>query len=88
MALDFTQSCWVEAVVDGKNRLSELRVQGESLQLQAKEKVVLTLGNAGAVEIQVNGYALSLGKKNGEVVHDLQIDLDTVRTLKEKRGAR
>jgi len=88
VALDFTDNCWVEAVTDGKNRLSELRVQGESLQLEAKERVVLTLGNAGAVEVQVNGYPLDLGKKKGEVVHDLQIDLDTVRALREKREAR
>lgn len=87
VSLDFTENCWVEAVSDGKNRLSELRVQGESLQLEAKEKIVLTLGNAGAVDIQVNGYPLDLGKKKGEVVHDVQIDLDTVRALREKREA-
>ena len=88
VALDFTENCWVEAVIDGKNRLSELRVQGESLQLDAKQNVVLTLGNAGAVEIQVNGYPLDLEKKKGEVVKDLRIDLDTVRALREKREAR
>jgi cytoskeletal protein RodZ len=86
VGLDFTEDCWVEAVTDGKNRLSELRVQGESLQLEAKESIVLTtLGNAGAVEVQVNGYPLDLGKKKGEVVHDLRIDLETVRQLREKR---
>jgi cytoskeleton protein RodZ len=88
VSLDFTENCWVEAVMDGKNRLSELRVQGESLQLEAKERVVLTLGNAGAVEVQVNGYPLDLGKKKGEVVHEMQIDLETVRALREKREAR
>jgi transcriptional regulator with XRE-family HTH domain len=87
VALDFTDTCWVEAVIDGKNRLSELRVQGESLQLDAQEKVVLKLGNAGAVEVQVNGFPLDLGKKKGEVVRDLQIDLDTVRALRERREA-
>ena len=87
VSLDFTENCWVEAVIDGKNRLSELRVQGESLQLEAKERIVLTLGNAGAVEIQVNSLPLELGKKKGEVVHDLQIDLDTVQELRAKRGA-
>src|SRR5918996_2912657 len=40
VSLDFTENCWVEAVTDGKNRLSELRVQGESLQLDAKQNVV------------------------------------------------
>jgi cytoskeleton protein RodZ len=88
VSLDFTENCWVEAVIDTKNRLSELRVQGESLQLEAKQSVVLTLGNAGAVEIQVNGYPLDTGKKKGEVLHDLLIDLETVRALREKREAR
>jgi cytoskeletal protein RodZ len=88
VALDFTQDCWVEAVIDGKNRTSELRVQGESLQLEAEKSIVLTLGNAGAVEVQVNGYPLDLGKKKGDVVHDLLIDLNTVQALKAKKEIR
>ncbi|HEV7506532.1 MAG TPA: helix-turn-helix domain-containing protein [Thermoanaerobaculia bacterium] len=88
VSLDFTQDCWVEAVIDGKNRSSELRVQGESLQLEAEKSIVLTLGNAGAVEVQVNGYPLDLGKKKGDVVHDLLIDLNTVQALKAKKETR
>jgi cytoskeletal protein RodZ len=88
VALDFTQDCWVEAVIDGKNRTSELRVQGESLQLEAEKSIVLTLGNAGAVEVQVNGYPLDLGRKKGDVVHDLLIDLNTVQALKAKKETR
>ena len=88
VSLDFTKDCWVEAVTDGKNRFSELRVQGEALQLEAETSIVLTLGNAGAVDVQVNGYPLDLGKKEGEVVHDLLIDLDTVQALKTKKEAR
>ena len=88
VSLDFTQDCWVEAVIDGKNRSSELRVQGEALQLEAEKSVVLTLGNAGAVEVQVNGYPLDLGKKKGDVVHDLLIDLNTVQALKAKKETR
>jgi hypothetical protein len=75
-------------VTDGKNRFSELRVQGEALQLEAEKSIVLTLGNAGAVDVQVNGYPLDLGKKEGEVVHDLLIDLETVQALKAKKEAR
>lgn len=88
VSLDFTQDCWVEAVIDGKNRTSELRVQGEALQLEAEKSIVLTLGNAGAVEVQVNGYPLDLGKKKGDVVHDLLIDLNTVQALKAKKETR
>lgn len=88
VTLDFTKDCWVEAVIDGRNRFSELRVQGESLQLEAETSIVLTLGNAGAVEVQVNGHALPLPAGEGEVVRDLLIDLETVRTLKEKKESR
>jgi cytoskeleton protein RodZ len=88
VTLDFTQDCWVEAVIDGKNRSSELRVQGESLQLEAEKSILLTLGNAGAVEVQVNGYPLDLGKQKGDVVHDLLIDLSTVQALKAKKETR
>ena len=88
VSLDFTQDCWVEAVIDGKNRISELRVQGEALQLEAEKSVTLTLGNAGAVEVQVNGYPLELGKKQGDVVRDLLIDLNTVQALKAKKETR
>jgi cytoskeletal protein RodZ len=88
VSLDFTKDCWVEAVIDGKNRFSELRVQGEALQLEAGQSIVLTLGNAGAVDIQVNGYPLALGKADGEVVRDLLVDLNTVQALKAKKEAR
>jgi len=75
-------------VIDGKNRFSELRVQGEALQLEAEQSIVLTLGNAGAVDLHVNGYPLSLGKREGDVVRDLLIDLHTVQALKTKKEAR
>jgi cytoskeletal protein RodZ len=88
VSLDFTKDCWVEAVIDSKNRFSELRVQGEALQLEANESISLTLGNAGAVAVQVNGYPLELDSKEGDVVRDLLIDLATVQALKAKKEAR
>ncbi len=88
VSLSFTRDCWVEAVIDERNRFSELRVQGEALQLEAEKSIVLTLGDAGAVDVQVNGYPLELDKRDGDVVRDLLIDLDTVRSLKAKKEAR
>lgn len=87
VSLDFSQDCWVEALLDGKQRLSELRVQGEALQLDAQKSVSLTLGNAGAVSVHVNGLQLDLDRKQGDVVRDLVIDLETLKTLREKRGS-
>lgn len=87
VSLDFSQDCWVEALLDGKQRISELRVQGEALQLDAQKSVSLTLGNAGAVAIHVNGLPLDLDRKQGDVLRDLVIDLDTLKALREKRGS-
>jgi cytoskeletal protein RodZ len=87
VSLDFSQDCWVEALLDGKQRISELRVQGEALQLDAQKSVSLTLGNAGAVAVHVNGLPLDLGRKQGDVLRDLLIDLDTLKALREKRGS-
>ena len=86
VTLDFTSNCWVAVRVDGKMLLSEERVQGESLPIAAQTSVELELGNAGGVEIQVNGQAYPLNGKPGEV-RELRIDLETVRQLQEKKEA-
>lgn len=77
VTLDFREDCWVEASVDGERRVSEMRVQGESLQLQAREQVELRLGNAGVVDVEVNGRPYPLGADVGEV-RRVQIDLSDV----------
>jgi cytoskeleton protein RodZ len=89
VTLDFTDDCWVQAVIDGKNHIEEQRVQGESMPILAQESVVLTLGNAGGVEIQVNGQPIDLQLKKGEVLRDFLITPETVRTLQgqDKKGA-
>ncbi len=86
VTLDFTADCWVEVKVDDKPFLSEQRVQGESLPIEAQKSVDVRLGDAGAVEIQVNGLSYPLQGKSGEV-RDIRIDLDTVRELLVKKEA-
>lgn len=82
VTLDFTGQCWVDLLIDGSRRVSELRVQGESLPIEAQQSVVLTLGDAGAVRVDVNGHPYDIaGGGPGKVVRDLRIDLDTVKAL-------
>jgi hypothetical protein len=69
----------VQVVIDGKQRIEEERVQGESLPILAQESVLLTLGNAGAVEIQANGQTVEHGKASKEVLRDFLISLETLR---------
>ena len=68
VTLDFREDCWVEATVDGEPRVGEVRVQGESLQLEAEEYVELRLGNAGVVDVELNGEPYDLGAAPGEVM--------------------
>lgn len=87
VTLDFTATCWVEVTVDGKPFVSEVRVQGESLPVEAQRGIDLKLGDAGAVEMQVNGYPYPLNGKAGEV-RELHVDLETVHQLRERKEAR
>ena len=77
VTLDFTQTCWVEALLDEDDRISELRVQGESLRLSARERISLTLGNAAGVRIEVNGQPFEIAGY-GDSVRDLEITLDSL----------
>lgn len=86
VTLDFVADCWVEVRVDDKPFLSEQRVQGESLPIEAQKSVDIRLGDTAAAEIQVNGQAYPLNGKAGEV-REIRIDLETVRQLQEKKEA-
>jgi len=72
--LEFQQDCWVEVVVDGRRRESELKAGGETLALEADDYVALTLGNAPAVRVEVNGRPFPLTMQGSRVVRELRID--------------
>ncbi len=76
VTLEFEADCWVEATVDEGRRLSQLHLQGESLRLEAQQRVLLTLGDPGAVRIEVNGEPYSLADVPvGRTARDLRIEL-------------
>lgn len=74
VVLAFAQDCWVETVVDGRRRTSELRAGGETVEIEAEEVVLLTLGNADVVTVEVNGRPFPLPASGSRVVRDLRID--------------
>ncbi len=87
VSMEFSGECWVDALIDGKTRRAESRYPSdEALQLQAQQSIELELGNAGVVEMQVNGYPMKLDAQPGEV-RNLVIDLNTVQALKAESQA-
>lgn len=75
------EDCWVEIDVDGSRRTQQRLTAGDSLAVEAQRRVVMTLGNAGGVEVRVNGRPYELGRGRGEVARGVTIDLDTARGL-------
>ncbi len=81
VTLDFLSDCWVEASVDGAEKLSELKVQGESLLLDAQELVEFKVGDVDAVQVEVNGVPFEIESRSGTSVRNVTIDLETAATI-------
>ena len=84
VAIDFAGECWVEAVLDGVQRLAEIKVQGESLLLEADEAVDLKVGNVAVVQIEVNGLPYPLERRAGTAVRSVRIDRSILETLQRQ----
>lgn len=64
----------MESVVDGNRRTSELKAAGETVQLEAFQAVVLTLGNSRALTVEVDGEPFVLPENSTRVIRDLRIE--------------
>jgi cytoskeleton protein RodZ len=63
VVLSVTRASWVIAFVDGKKVFSRLVDVGEEETLEARRELVLTVGDAGAIVMTINGtVARSLGQ--------------------------
>lgn len=61
------QDSWVSAQADGKSVLAETLKAANEKTLRARDRIVLTLGNAGGVQVSYNGKDLNLGNVSGQV---------------------
>lgn len=86
VTMDFTEDCWVEVEVDGRRRISELHVQGESIRFEAEERVVLTLGNPAGVRIEANGVPFEPDVRTDRVARDIVIALEPEGEAAEGRS--
>jgi hypothetical protein len=68
VTLDFTQNSWVDAFVDGARTVSELRVQGESLRLEADGQVRFRLSNPAGVNVELGGRPFQSAPDGDEFV--------------------
>jgi cytoskeleton protein RodZ len=67
-----SQACWVQAVADGRTIESSTLQPGDRVVLRAHRLLELTLGNAGAVDLEVNGEGVATGALGNVVSIELR----------------
>ena len=68
MTLSAKAPCWVRAVADGVQTIERMLTVGETIEVRARDLVVLRVGDAGALSVSVNGRAASTVGPRGQVV--------------------
>ena len=64
----FNDKCWTRVVVDGRVAYEGTAESGQVLSWQGKDRINVTLGDAGAVELIENGSSLGIAGAVGDVV--------------------
>ena len=57
VVLSFSEPCWVSVSVDGTRTPSRTAAAGERLEFAVQRSITMTVGNAGAVSLLLNGKA-------------------------------
>jgi cytoskeletal protein RodZ len=73
LTLSFKEECWAEVLVDGKVVVRGLFPKGAKREFAGGGTFTLTLGNAGVVEVAVDGRSLDPIGGEGEVVKNYVI---------------
>lgn len=68
LSLSFRDDCWTEVMVDGRVVARELFPKGTTREFPGGRAFSLTLGNAGAVDVRLDGKPLPPVGSPGEVV--------------------
>jgi transcriptional regulator with XRE-family HTH domain len=61
--------CWIQVIVDGTEAFQGELAAGETRSFEGKEKIFITLGNAGAVEVLENDKSIGFLGAAGDVIN-------------------
>ncbi len=86
LTLRFQEDCWIELFGDERLLFSGMLKKGEDRTFEAQSDFRLTLGNARAVAVAVNGRLLPPLGGAGQVVRDLRIDAAHLDELVSRRS--
>lgn len=75
------RSSWVEAKVDGTTVLNRVLKEGESQRVEARQEVLLSVGNAGGIAVTLNDAPLAPLGLEGEVKRGIVINAQTAPAM-------
>ena len=68
VGLSVTRPCWVSATVDGQKKIDRLLAAGDRQTIEVHREIVLTAGDASAIDLTLNGAGARPLGRPGEVV--------------------
>jgi hypothetical protein len=74
-----TRPCWISATVDGQKQIERVLKAGDERSLDVRNELALSVGDAGAVTMTINGVEARALGKSGEVV-TAKVNLTNVKT--------
>jgi len=74
------EDCWMQVKLDGKTVFQNILKKGRFESWKAKEKIELSLGNAGVAELEVNGKLISSLGRKGQSLKNILITKDGLST--------
>jgi cytoskeleton protein RodZ len=87
LAIQARKSCWVMVQADGVRVMARELAEGERQTLRASREIVLSVGNAGGIAIELNGRpGLALGRE-GQVRNNIVITPQSLPSLVQARPA-
>jgi cytoskeleton protein RodZ len=76
------EDCWLEVKIDGKTIFRNILKKGHFEYWEAKKRIEFSLGNAGGVEVEVNGKLFSPLGRRGQVIKNIIITKEGLRVPK------
>ena len=71
LAIEIVERAWLQVTLDGQDQLSGILEAGETREWEAKSTIYLMCGNAGGVNVTVNGENLGLLGERAQVVEKM-----------------
>ena len=82
IVVNVTQSAWVEIRnAEGKALISQVLNPGDSYTVPAEDGLVMDTGNAGGLEITINGIKTQPLGKSGDVVRAIALDSQSLKKI-------